>query len=495
MEQVRISLGGESVVCGLEQWGIEADRLVSKYGGVPQIERMVAPVAPVAVATVVVQPKPQPTIQIAPQPTPTPSVEVRGETVSVEGAMRSGADLLALEGLGFSPKKPLFTRGTMVLELGVENAKRSRMEHEAKPSTEKACNELILNVCGEKRDDIVYAYDDIRMTSKGDLIHMPSKKILSVTTDALISFLNRLGCGGGQYLIESCWPDLRARNVNNQIVARAKNKDGDGRNVVFRTRDSSVGTREVFGVVSPKYTSFDVDKIAEALALASPRDAKCTIDYDGTKARFEVMFHSDIAPEKYVAGEFFKAGVVINTGDTGGNSIKGSSCVWQNLCLNLIIIDQTTKPVFALRHMGTVEELVVEFKRGFKECLKNLEYFQRAWGYAVEEDIVRQAREFWKAEGNDAQVLKGVFNGIIEKELVPLKKPEIVVPKLMKLWELDRSAAAGFTRAAVVNAVTRYAHEVEQDPWAQDDLQRAAGQLLYGRKGGTPSPLPWVPME
>ena len=142
-----------------------------------------------------------------------------------------------------------------------------------------------------------------------------------------------------------------------------------------------------------------------------------------------------------------------------------------------------------------MNDLVTAFKSGFRECLRNIEYFQNAWGYAVEDDVVQQAKDFWKAEGTESNILKGLFNGIIERDLVPLKKPEVVVPKLMRAWEKDRSAAAGFTRGAVVNAITRYAHEEENDPWAQDELQRAAGQLLYGRGNQSPAPLPWVPME
>jgi hypothetical protein len=49
----------------------------------------------------------------------------------------------------------------------------------------------------------------------------------------------------------------------------------------------------------------------------------------------------------------------------------------------------------------------------------------------------------------------------------------------MEMWTKDDSAAAGPTRAAVANAFTRFAHEVNTDPWAQDEIQRAAGRLIY----------------
>ena len=64
----------------------------------------------------------------------------------------------------------------------------------------------------------------------------------------------------------------------------------------------------------------------------------------------------------------------------------------------------------------------------------------------------------------------------------------------MKMWELDDSSATRekntvITRAAVVNAVTRYAHEVNADPFAESAIEAAGGALLYS-KGA----LPFVPL-
>jgi hypothetical protein len=99
-------------------------------------------------------------------------------------------------------------------------------------------------------------------------------------------------------------------------------------------------------------------------------------------------------------------------------------------------------------------------------------------------------------------VLPGIFNGMIEQQLVPVQRGrrEETVRDLMRMWGKDESAATldregKLTRAAVVNAVTRYAHEVNHDSFAQHELESAAGAMLYGAKGKPPVALPFLPME
>lgn len=65
-----------------------------------------------------------------------------------------------------------------------------------------------------------------------------------------------------------------------------------------------------------------------------------------------------------------------------------------------------------------------------------------------------------------------------------------VVDGLMAMWEADESSATstfGASRAAAVNAITRWAHEVNDDAWREDELQASAGALLASKK-----PLPYL---
>ena len=51
------------------------------------------------------------------------------------------------------------------------------------------------------------------------------------------------------------------------------------------------------------------------------------------------------------------------------------------------------------------------------------------------------------------------------------------------------------TRASVINAITRHAHETvgRTDPLRQMELEREAGALLVSARGSTPAPLPFWP--
>ena len=287
---------------------------------------------------------------------------------------------------------------------------------------------------------------------------------------------------------------------------------------------------EVFSVVSPGYAAFDVDRIADALRLSldarsgeavnltidgrpvgadTLRNAKGTITYDGERARFEVLFHSDVRPTHYVAGEFFRAGVVVTTDDTGGGSIVVRSVVWQNLCLNLIIIDECSIPVARLVHAGDVRKLARKFRGAIAEGLGNISTFIKRWGYACEENLAEGARalapEGTTIPARPAEQVAGIFRGLIESErftAYPGRSTDKIVDALVACWEKDDSGATmlhgGVTRAAVANAITRFAHEVlptlTDDPWMADEAQREAGALLWGvRKGQSPAPLAWLP--
>ena len=56
---------------------------------------------------------------------------------------------------------------------------------------------------------------------------------------------------------------------------------------------------------------------------------------------------------------------------------------------------------------------------------------------------------------------------------------------------------APVTRAGIINAVTRSAHEYFGDnPWVRDEVQAAAGKLLTPRPSqDLPAPLQYIPLS
>lgn len=503
-KQVRVTHNGESVVVTESKWMEAADALVEKHGpGVPKVE-FIDPVSTVAPT----EPAPSEPKKMAEVISlPTANSKRRGIDIDEEGKERSLRDLEAARKAGFAPKETIYERGTMVVDMGVDNARRFRKEWEKKPTVAAYCEDLIAKVQSESRHDATVEMRDLAMDNDG-MLTVKGRRI-PMTRQAFVGLVNRLGFGGAWYMLEKCWPELRAYNMNEQLghlreeeslaIAQAAIEAAKGEGarektpeqLVMRTRkNETLNQHEAFAFVTPSYTAFDIDRVASALKEAAPEDARGTVTYDGYKAKFEVLFHSTVEPEKYVAGEFFRAGVIVRTDDSGGGGLRGSGVVWQNLCLNLIVIDEATAGSFNIRHVGDYERLVAQFRKGFEKALRSIDHFRKAWGYAVEENIIETAQKVQKdVPVSIEEAMPGFFRALLERELVPVKgAKKDAVPKLMEMWRKDESAAAGPTRAAVANAITRYAHEVNQDAFMEDEMQSAAGRIIYSK-----APLLWAP--
>ena len=467
--QFAVTLGGETVT-GTD-WIALADSLVAKHGpGIPRVETIGAPEA---------APLPQ---SSAIEPV------ARGiGNVDTEGKVRSLIHDAAAREAGFAPAQPIFERGTRVIELGVENARTARLEWEAKPTVLESCRLVYERVQQEQRDDRVVIASDLRMRNDGTLSLESDKGTrLDLEEKAFGPLLARTGIGGGAYL-RDCWPELRALNVNHQMRRLAETEDPTNRQTLtLRTRESGAG-RGVFAAVSERYQAYDIDTIARAIGMATPGDARGAVTYDGHRAKFEVLFHSTVQPEGYVAGEFFRAGCLVRSSDDGSGSIVISAVVWQNLCLNLIVIDEATQVTARIRHIGSVAKLAREFERGFAKALGKIEHFTNAWGYARTENIVERARLVdATVPHDDAEAFRGLIRGAIDSDLVPVRgQREAEVEKVYRAWERDESSATSetrYSRAALANAFTRYAHEGQSSRFAEDGIQQAAGALVYSKR-------------
>lgn len=478
-----VQLGGESIPVNPETYQAVADALVERHGGVPKVIPYEQPAS-------------------AP---PLPSVVEDGQDEDTERAKRD--ERLAIEN-GFVVRPPLFSIGTKVNSIGVDNARRSQVEHEEKPYAVDLATSLVEQVREEKRQDLpVVRLAHLRMTTSGKLAFPDSHQIFAGTklliNDRIFAgLMSRMPCASGTAYLSDCPTKLRSINFNHWATTLDEQEIGlDDRvkEVVVRTRKIA-GSRVAYAAVSPKYTPFDADKIGEALKLAFPSDARGSLDYDGERFRIEGLWHSDVQPERYVAGEIFKAGVIVTSGDVGGHAIRVQSVIWRNLCRNLIILDNAIGVDIRLRHMGTVSKLAQSFRDAFSKALTSVDAFRRAWTYA-RNDEGRKLIEAVQGTTNEnlsplpiESVLPGIMNGILQRELVPVRgRRDEVLPKLLEMHRADEAAHEyGVSRASIVNAFTRYAHEVETDPFRADEIRQGAGALLSGSKGRDPEPLPYV---
>lgn len=511
-----VSLGGETHKVNPDNYQEICDQLVLKYGGQLKVETIdpndpdaLIPVVPVKKMEVVADGSNAVVQQ---------GIIMSGG-INLTGLVRATTDEEAARKSGFAVKQPIYALGTAVNSTGVANANRSRLEHEQKPFVREYCDAFKSQIEAEQRSDILVPRKDIRMTNAGRL--MVGIRKLWLNESAFDSMVARMDVGGSGYL-SKCWPELRAININQwckrfgelEDLAREefkRNPPKRGRGVAkkfnenvfnIRTRvNPNHEAREVFGVVTDSYTTFDVDKVAEALKIAAPADARGTVTYDGERARFEVLWHSDIAANEFCAGEIFKAGVIIKTADDGSGGLNVWAVVWRNLCRNLIIVDEAKVPTARIRHIGSLEKLVAKFQEGFKDALERVEHFRNAWGYAVSENVIErsQTRTDEEIPINIQDALPGFFFSMLRQDLitVPNKRKKDVVVDLVRAYNMDPANNPDkLTRASLVNAITRYAHEGSfNDSFVEDDLQVAAGSLLFGKRNRDPEIIQYLPIN
>jgi hypothetical protein len=445
---------------------------------------------------------PEPTV--APEPVRSANDGWDGPGVSMEGKARAIADEEAAAEAGFTLRPPIYEIGRLVNYMGVKNFKRSQMEFEKMATVDEACGHLQATVVAEQREDKLVQVPNLHMLDDGKL-HTKGNGTYPLSRRALQGLCGFTTPGGAGYLSE-CPPKLRAFNLNQwfdngyrqdrrattanakdwQVEADRAERYGTTvpaepepvmveKSITLRTRndrgeDAPEGARELFAVVGPNYGEHDIDKIAAQIMEGVPSNARCNVVYDGYKARIDILFHSNLEPEKAVAGEIFKAGVCITTADDGSGSIKISAEMWRNLCLNLYIIDNAKELITSRRHFGQGISEAVE--AGIKAAQSKIAHFMNKWNEGSVEDVVKR----YNVDNADA-ILRGLaFNKVVHVSGV---KKEEMYKRLLRAWEKE----PGVNRNAFVNAITRAAHEESWNRWTvSEDLERLGGRLLYAKQ-------------
>ena len=420
-----------------------------------------------------------------PAPVPAPTVEIPGVTVSAEGARRATADEQAAKAAGFSLDPPIYTIGTLVNETGQANFRQSRQDFEALPTALEACEGLAAQIKAEDRQDHKVEARNLVMLDSGDL-HTQGNGTYPLSTRALEGVCNFCTPGGAGYLTE-CPPDLRATNLNRwfpnayrvdaRATTKAREQDPEApevktpRVVTLRTRNAQDGGREIFSVVGPRYADHDADKVAAQIMAAVPAGARGDVMYDGYRFRISLQFHSDIQPEKCVAGEIFKAGILISGADDGSGSIKTAATVTRNRCLNLLILQEARQDVLRRRHYGA--GIVEDVRAGIDLTFSKIGHFAQAWDSATVDNVL---------ERYGVQDVDQVFRGLVYNKVVvvPGVSPKDLVSRLRDAF----NAEPGYTKDSVINAITRAAHTGEwSHPWNQtEELERQAGRLLFAKR-------------
>jgi hypothetical protein len=412
--------------------------------------------------------------------------------VCAEGKARAEADQADAEAAGWSLKPPVYAIGSRVNSTGVANFRASRQDHDSKASVGEACGKLIDLIQAEDRKDLVVKVPTLKMLDDGRITRGGGP--LAVSERAITGVGTHITPGGASYL-RACEPDLRAINFNrwaekgwredSRATAKAIEAWQEGgergpqpgpvmkeKEVTLRTRlNHASNKREAWSFVGPKYGAHDVDAIAEQVmrSEAIPADAKCDITYDGYRMRMDVLFHTDIQPEKAVAGEIFKAGIMLKTADDGSGSIQISAQVFRNLCLNLIIIDHAKELVTRRKHYGS--GIIADVEAGIATAMGKVKVFADKWSEATLENVL----EKYGAHDVEAVMRGLVFNKVVHVSGV---KSDEMFERLMRAYQ----AEPGYGKTAIVNAVTRAAHSETWGSWSDvEDLERKGGELLFAK--------------
>lgn len=425
----------------------------------------------------------------SPQPAPAPAAPAprNGIDVDPDGADRARADEAAARAAGFSPKPPIYQIGTLVNELGIANFKASRAAHDAKPLLVDAVAKLVTAVEAERRVDRKIAIPELRMHPSGMLGtradgEAGKQRMLPLTERGLETLCSHVTPAGGRYLAQ-CPADLRAYNLNEwfpkgvreveRVDPKTKERTTvtEPREVTVRCRRRKDGSAEIFAVGGPRYTAYDVDKVAGAVATAlkGVGDARATITYDGYRASIDVLWHTNVQPSKAVAGEIFRVGLRVKAADDGSGGISVSLLLERNLCLNLIVIDFNKLLVGRRKHVGKVETIEAVVASYLDASAERLGHFVKAWDNGTAEDIL----ERYNLHDVD-EVIRGlVLNRVV---WVAGVDPEDMQARLRRAWDRE----PGYNRNAFINAITRCAHEETWQRWSDvEDLESTAGELLF----------------
>ncbi len=479
--------------------------------------------------------------------------------VDEEGAERAKIQERLAVALGHDLLPPVYEIGTIVNSTGVANARAFRAEFEAMPDAIDACQDFRSKFKMEERHDYRLQIRQMIMLPDGSIAvngsviddetgeEISFSEPLKVEREAMKSIIgdvvkalprgSMVPRSASQYM-ENCPPDLRAINFNHwqQITAAKVEKmglvipamrDKDGKviaNALATLSDPEVARtkirtrkdgdrRGIYANVSESYTNMDADHAVELLEVAckmikakTGADLRARIDYNGRTTRATIVTHSTVNPEKYVAGEIFRAAAFMGWDDTGSGSLWGHGSVDRNRCRNLIIVQCSEAGSFRVDHRGGFAKIIKELVAGLTGAFESVAAFGSIWSQACNSSLLlpeatADLTAALKTDRGRAEVFALNAASLITKRsgssyLMDMpgssddSRVAKIVPDLLRMWKKDLEDGAssaiqkdgGLTTAAMVNALTRYAHEIDKNKERGSRLEAAAGSLLTAKR-------------
>lgn len=424
-------------------------------------------------------------IDLEPTP-PTPQTfEQRLERVNHDAAVA--------ESHGFKFKETVYEAGTAVIDIGVENAKKSRADFEKLPLLSAGIRNFNTLIAEEKRHHLVTEIPGLRIETMPFALGVSAVKNTAVLTrDAAMQLADYIDVPGRVMAWLYKNGALEAQELLQRQIRTASNTK-----VKIRGRARANGEgREVFAILSEKYPIVDAAPTvtAEILdVLGELPGARIDIQYnrDTLTTIFDVQFHSNIAAGDYACGELFRAGVRIMTNDAGNGSLVVQAFVIRNLCLNLIILDESMVEFDRVVHAGSVESRVQRLQKAVAQARDAIGTFAKAWNNAkrdigepkkLDTKVRKNAKtevetKTWVEASPEERVLGLVRGEVTAGRLPPINEDDIRgIAKAY--WKDEMTATPVITYQGFSNALSRYAHE-GMDRWSGAALEKAAGYYAY----------------
>lgn len=386
---------------------------------------------------------------------------------------------------------PIFQFGTELNQLGLKNASKFRADWEAMPTVEDVMSSTIAAVADQKRRDyetdsgsISFNRETAEMT-----IHGGDGGPIPLTSDAMRALALRLqmGNGTGQCLTNGVTPPesvawLLNSHVGKQNLARIVTP-AEATNVtelVFRTWRVE-GRRAAFATVSPGYTAFDADQIAQCVTVAMQKagikGARGQGEIRGAKSFFEIHYHSNLPATGYSAGEIFSVVTRVQSHDGGGGSATVQNMVQRNRCKNLYTLDTVAMQIDSIRHSGGVEKFAGLVYKSALDAFDHARHFIEKWGFAQNDVLTLDA-----ARGKTPETLvRAVVSGLADRKgsVIGKRAVDSIVSHYFASDATDRAQGGVVSRSGIADAISRYAHHDVSDRWSAAALEDAAGRLTW----------------
>lgn len=436
----------------------------------------------------------------------TPAPVVAGGEVNHAEVSRLEAERAALRAAGYVQEGEFFAVGT-VMTSGQAVKRKEREAIQKLPPAYEVAAAFSKRIKAEGRAQVVdLDLANLRIAPEGDRIgwKMPNGFLQGKPTETAWGHLGQMldTRGLGAYL-PNANAELRKAIINSHVASRIKAKNEqrllaeqaarqEGRALRAPRYDGdlpvSVGLRraingkalelpQIYRIAGPSYLPLEGDVVGDMLAHALPDVYRGRVDYDGESWTFEALA-VDPSDAPGMVGETFSVGLVFRGDDVKRGILEAYGYANRWRCLNGTVLN-SKKNLIARKHIGKIgfSELCSLVAGALKQAEKDFGYFLDKWS-AANSEIIEINPKYGESKWPTM-----VFGGLVDSGLLALPGGfDETVARLELAWEKEPA----FTRAGIVNAVTRAAHTTKW--W--DNLEAAhnaevqASNILHFKKLG-----------